>query len=96
MQDFREFRIQLLARPDRDAGALGRLEAFAKLAVFAVEIAKVRENRMAEGKCPLCGETITPGDFDTLSVSYQEEFNISGLCPFCQDEVFAEEWGEEE
>ena len=37
-----------------------------------------------QGKCPLCGNDV--GEFrDSLS---RREFEISGMCQKCQDEVF--------
>lgn len=40
--------------------------------------------RIDEGKCPLCGKKITIFK-DNLS---RKEFEISGMCQRCQDEVF--------
>jgi hypothetical protein len=38
------------------------------------------------GKCPFCKKTVKVSDFqDTLSF---REFEISGLCSECQDEMF--------
>lgn len=96
MQDLREFRIQMLARPDVDEGALERLVSFANIANFAVEVAKKREERMTDNRCPLCGNILVMGDFDCKPDSYLDEFNISGLCPDCQDDVFAEDKEDEE
>jgi hypothetical protein len=90
MQDLREFRMQMLARPDTEEGALERLVSFANIANFAVDVAKKREERMADNRCPLCGNILAMGDFDGKPESYLDEFHISGLCPDCQDDVFAE------
>lgn len=39
-----------------------------------------------QGKCPSCEEAIVLSSFkDELSI---REFNISGLCQKCQDEMF--------
>jgi len=41
-----------------------------------------------KGKCPLCKTTV---DSEKLrGVLCRREFEISGLCPSCQDDVFAE------
>lgn len=41
---------------------------------------------IAEGKCPICHEPV--GMFrDVIS---QKEFEISGLCQYCQDSIFEE------
>lgn len=45
-----------------------------------------KEN-IEEGRCVACAEPIREKDFrDTLSI---KEFQISGLCQTCQDEVFS-------
>lgn len=42
-----------------------------------------------EGKCPTCKQPIKDADFvDALS---RREFEISGMCQTCQDEVFNED-----
>jgi len=42
--------------------------------------------RVSEGKCPFCGETINESDFrDETS---RKEFEISGMCQKCQDDFF--------
>jgi hypothetical protein len=39
------------------------------------------------GNCPLCGHHVDVSEFkDSVS---RREFEISGLCNFCQDDVFA-------
>ena len=39
-----------------------------------------------EGKCPFCGEKIKMDNFkDELS---RKEFEISGMCQKCQDNIF--------
>jgi hypothetical protein len=40
-----------------------------------------------QGRCPVCGEPVTPtpGFRDELSI---QEFKISGMCQGCQDEIF--------
>ena len=45
--------------------------------------------RIRERKCPFCGKKIEPGtEFkDELS---KREFEISGMCQKCQDEIFKE------
>ena len=45
--------------------------------------------RIEAGKCPLCNEFIDPTAFRTDNDI--KEFNISGLCQSCQDEVFGKE-----
>lgn len=47
---------------------------------------EVMFNRKHEGKCPFCGKSVNEHDFrDELS---KKEFQISGLCQSCQEEVF--------
>jgi len=43
--------------------------------------------RIRERKCPFCGKPIPPGtEFkDELS---KREFEISGMCQACQDDIF--------
>jgi len=49
--------------------------------LFPVEAAK-----RAQGICPFCDRLVTVGEFrDSIG---RREFNISGLCQKCQDEVF--------
>ena len=44
--------------------------------------------RVEQGLCPFCGKPVFLGEFrDVLSL---EEFQISGLCQKCQDEVFGD------
>ena len=46
-------------------------------------------NRVGEGKCPTCNKKIIASEFkDPLSF---KEFTISGMCQFCQNEVFKKE-----
>ena len=46
----------------------------------------VERKRKAQGDCPFCGTHVDPDGFrDKRS---RQEFNISGLCQECQDEVF--------
>lgn len=41
------------------------------------------------GFCPLCGDLVNTNDFrDGLS---KKEFEISGICQKCQDDVFGED-----
>jgi hypothetical protein len=43
------------------------------------------------GLCPLCGKPVDKDSFkDELSI---REFNISGMCQACQDDVFQAEEG---
>lgn len=52
-----------------------------KKAGFTKEI-----ERVAQGKCPLCGCKVCSNDFkDELS---KKEFAISGMCQKCQDKIF--------
>ena len=46
--------------------------------------------RVKEGKCPFCGKKINPEtEFkDDLS---KKEFEISGMCQACQDNIFKED-----
>jgi hypothetical protein len=45
-------------------------------------------NLIAEGKCPLCEAKVNLTDFtDPLS---KREFEISGICQKCQDDIFTE------
>lgn len=47
---------------------------------------KEEMERVAVGKCPLCGNPVNREDFrDELSM---REFNISGMCQKCQDRIF--------
>ena len=42
--------------------------------------------RKSEGKCPFCGKKVTEDELrNELS---KREFEISGLCQKCQDEVY--------
>lgn len=42
--------------------------------------------RRVGGRCPFCDKTVDTSTFrNTLSL---KEYNISGLCQECQDEVF--------
>lgn len=42
--------------------------------------------RIEKGRCPLCAKKIKKDEFiDELS---QKEFEISGMCQACQNEVF--------
>ncbi len=42
-----------------------------------------------QGRCPDCTEKVLAGSFkDALS---EKEFQISGLCQKCQDEIFKED-----
>jgi C4-type Zn-finger protein len=46
-------------------------------------------DRIATGKCPLCGESINLSMFrDEIS---RKEFAISGMCQKCQDRTFVEQ-----
>ena len=45
--------------------------------------------RISEGRCPKCGREIRLEDFDGY-VSLKE-LALSGLCQWCQDEMFREE-----
>ncbi len=47
------------------------------------EAKKERENRI----CPSCKTQLT-GDYEFRDALSEKEFEISGLCQFCQDEVF--------
>ena len=42
-------------------------------------------NLIQSGRCPICGQKI---DRSTLEGDYLTEFNISGMCKKCQDELF--------
>lgn len=45
-----------------------------------------RAEKIAQGKCATCGKPIKEEDFaDDLS---KREYEISGMCQKCQDEVF--------
>lgn len=44
-------------------------------------------NRIDKGLCPICGNEVIMEDFkNELSI---REYNISGMCQVCQDQVFA-------
>ncbi len=47
------------------------------------EAKKERDNRI----CPSC-KTQLRGDYEFRDALSEKEFEISGLCQFCQDEVF--------
>lgn len=50
---------------------------------------EVSDARIAFGRCPLCGQKIDIKDFvDELS---RREYNISGMCQSCQDDVFGKD-----
>jgi len=52
-----------------------------RLAGFEKEVKLVENN-----KCPFCGHLVIRTDFeDKLSI---REFEISGLCQYCQDNTF--------
>ncbi len=52
-----------------------------KLLGFGKEVEAVEQ-----GRCPFCGKPIDPKEFrDRLS---RAEYDISGLCQHCQDEMF--------
>lgn len=38
------------------------------------------------GLCPYCGVAVNPGDFSTVIAL--KEFDITGMCEPCQNEVF--------
>ena len=43
-------------------------------------------NRVKQGRCPFCGQTVREWDFrDELSL---REYHISGICQTCQDATF--------
>ena len=53
---------------------------------FAAVICGMDPNLIELGMCPFCGRPVFVEDFkDDLSL---KEFEISGLCQKCQDEVF--------
>lgn len=39
-------------------------------------------------RCTTCRREITPSLFKGKDPVYRREYNISGMCPSCQDEVF--------
>jgi len=55
---------------------------------FSKEIQRVKER-----KCPTCGNAINMSGFrDSLSI---KEYNISGMCQKCQDDIFGKTQGED-
>jgi len=49
--------------------------------------------RIRANKCPTCGKFIVLTEFkDLLSL---REYEISGMCQLCQDEVFTDEYEDE-
>lgn len=45
-------------------------------------------NEVSAGNCPLCKKHVIYEDFkDDLSIT---EYNISGMCQTCQDDIFTE------
>ena len=43
--------------------------------------------RVKAGKCPFCGKEIDP-DTEFRDEKSRKEFDISGMCQKCQDELF--------
>lgn len=43
--------------------------------------------RVKAGKCPFCGKEIDP-DTEFRDEISRKEFDISGMCQKCQDEIF--------
>jgi len=41
-----------------------------------------------QGMCPICGNKVDTSAFDELGL---KEFNISGMCKKCQDDVFGKD-----
>lgn len=88
--DLREMKIKLLARPIKEDGYMEQLVELGNIVTLAAKVEAKREARIADNRCPLCGEGIKRDDFDQRDALYLEEFQISGLCPACQDDIFAE------
>ena len=64
------------------------IERDPKLQEFIDNLFPKEAERIKEGKCPFCGETINMDDFkDDLS---RREFEISGMCQKCQDDFFTD------
>lgn len=43
--------------------------------------------QVKEGKCPFCGKEIDPNT-EFRDEKSRKEFDISGMCQKCQDEIF--------
>ena len=86
----RELRIQLIARPaSDDCDALGILMQLKDVVENSIEVQIDREKMRAANLCPLCKCPIFDWDFLGKGQEYRDEFDISGLCPICQDDIFA-------
>ena len=85
----RDLRIQLFARPFDFEGGRAELDEILEMVRRAVYEFSTRDTMLKLHKCPHCSNRIPNDTFDNLDRSYRDEFNISNLCPKCQDEVFA-------
>jgi hypothetical protein len=84
----KDFKVMLFARPDLLEGGLPMLNKLSVMIERAKQMWPERETLVNEGKCPVCGRVVTEQEFHGLDESYKMEFEISGLCRPCQDEVF--------
>ena len=55
---------------------------------FVKELMPEMYAQVVQGKCPFCKKVVTEEDFKGRAEVYTREFNISGICPSCQDETF--------
>ncbi len=39
-------------------------------------------------KCPMCGRSVCPEDFKDYPWNFAQEFDVSGMCPTCQVNIF--------
>jgi len=84
----KDLKIMLIARPDQIEGGEDTIDEIIELARHAKAVMNLRELIIDEKNCPYCMQPITADDFKGLDKSYLMEYQISGLCARCQDEVF--------
>jgi len=87
---YRDLRIQLFARPFDFEGGLEEIEEIMQMVDRARNEFVDRINETRTNICPHCKKKMGDDEFSKVDRSYRDEFNISGLCVVCQDEIFAE------
>lgn len=87
----RNIRILALARPHEIDGGPGTLVGMIRTLERGVILMQEGAHLRKQHKCPLCHRDIGPTEFDGLDSAYYDEFQISGLCRGCQDDVFVED-----
>ena len=89
-----DLRIKLFARPNDFDDMEGTLDKMLEIVTRARKEWPERDAMIFHGRCPHCKCDITAAEFDGKDRWYHDEFNISGLCAKCQDEVFGNDGGE--